>query len=205
MSTTNIISDLIKCFISRFGYAAVPPTQELTLKNFSEIPDLVQKLRTLKYGPKIKIADGQLGVVTTKYMAGYSGTPPYGYSESIFMEFGSKITSHQKIREEMVNLRELHPTDSLICTLQEKAINECCIACNEQGSQIVDRYTADCLEEVSPPPWITSEKEVEAFKYKVIQKMAPTIKTWENYAGRILKDKLEGFMQTEESECERLC
>lgn len=204
MSDTSVIWELAKGFISRFGYAAIPPTQELNIEKFSDIPDLIKKVRALKYGPKITIAGGDIDAVTTKYMAGYSGRPPYGYSEAIFMEFGNKIPSHQKIREEMIQLKNLKPHDSLICTLQERVIDKCCARSVTQSENLVEYYVGSLLKEVKVTELTCKVRAGEEVQRKVLQKIADS---YLNYYEKttdmeIVKDCIRSLVQAEGNECE---
>ncbi|MCB1116753.1 MAG: hypothetical protein KDK71_09815, partial [Chlamydiia bacterium] len=99
-----------------------------------------------------------------------------------------------QIREEMDKLRKSHPKDSLICALQDAA--------SAQATSIVDSNVDFCLEKIERPPWMTLSEVFRGLQFKVIQHMAPTIRNWMIYAGKITEDALEGFMWTGKRDCE---
>lgn len=196
MSHPNPHSGLDECFVGRFGSVSVPKVQKLDIKNFSDIPDLIQNLRNLKYGPKIKI--GKDSIVTTKYMAGYSGTrssDSYQYSESIFIACGNKVASHEAIREKMNELKENSlSAGSLFRKLQKNAIEEC-EASLEGSNRSVREKKKDFVDNLRG-----SNPKGSAFMAKYMCRSMTSL--CRSATGEILDNRIDNFLEIGENECD---
>lgn len=184
-----------KCLVSRFGRAILPPLNEIRINKFSEIPDLVKNLRAMKFGPKLRLSNGDIDIVTTKYQAGYSGqdAEAYGYGESIFMLYGSRLMTHEAIRDELLKMKRIRSNSSLFSKIQEylQKINSQ-IASFEA---LEEEMNEDLVRGAISVTRHLSNDEQKLFIYKVSDQCVPTLKTWMSYFEELIADKFDDLFK----------
>lgn len=90
---------------------STPSTPEIYIETVSQIPGLINKIRELKYGPKIKIRhhhryrdEGNDPIeITTEFISGFYGKYPYSYLEQLYFIF--QKSSHEHLADFFVELK----------------------------------------------------------------------------------------------------
>ncbi len=190
--------EIDKCLVFRFGEVEVPRDEEITLNKFSEIPDLVKNLRRLKHGPKLKLGDGKIDVVTTKYQAGYSGPDArsYGYAESVMMEYGSRMMSHTAIREELQKLKLSSSSNPLFSTISDavKLVDRNLSKREEAEQAVLSNFEARVASVIRHFPNLSEEKR-NALAFKMLNNYVPSLDQFDAYFGAIVNNKLESLFE----------
>jgi hypothetical protein len=82
----SMSKEIDKCIIDMFGRVQVPTEdQVIEIKQISDIPGIAQRIRKLRYGPKLRI-NGSF--ITTQFRAGFHGANDPQYVESLFIMMG---------------------------------------------------------------------------------------------------------------------
>lgn len=191
-----LTEEIDKCIVHHFGAPEIPVEEEITIKKISDIASCVQKLRKLKYGPRLTVGSANPKKYTIQYQAGFNKENQY--AESMYIFHGGD-GSYQKIEFDLATLkREINsnPIASII-----PLISECIkkLKNHEIHSLFVNKFKEvfEQYSKVNTSDW--SEKDLNILAYKMYEKLVPNIKNWEVFIGSELSEEFENIIKEEQT------